>query len=54
MSHLHLHGEEVLMLAKQGINCLINGNTGVHGRDLIVEIGVVREGEVGRHRGWLS
>ena len=42
------------MLSKKSIDRLIDGNAGVHGRDLIIEIIVLGEGVDGRHCGWLS
>src|SRR6266480_3740934 len=36
MAYLGLHGEEVLMLSKKSIVSLIDGNTWVHGRHVIV------------------
>jgi len=42
------------MLSKQSVDSLINSNARVHGRDLIVEIVMLVDGEVGWHCGWLS
>lgn len=42
------------MLSNESIDSLINGNTRVHGCDLIIETVVLGEGTVGRHCGWLS
>ena len=42
------------MFPEESVNCLVNSNAGVHRRDLMVEIVMLRVGECGRHCDWLS